>query len=253
MIKNNEQNKKKSQKKVINHYLDNQFYTGFTKEIRISLKKVREIGLKYWSLSGNVVSAKENRFVSFESSLERDYIYHLEFDNNVNRYSEQPIKIYYKIKERRTFYVPDFYVEYIEGAKKEIIEIKYEEDLKVNKSKYKAKFKVAEDFCLANNMCFKVITEKSIRTDRLWNIKFLLKYRHPNSEINYEYVSLIVSKVKENKEITPIKLINDSGLNKDIRGIVLYTLWYCIANNFISVDLDRKLCMNSKLKIGDIL
>lgn len=246
MIKNSHQNIKKSQKEVINYYLENQIYNVSTEEIRISLKKVREIGLKYWSLSDRVASVKENRFVSFESSLERDFIYHIEFDKNVYRYCEQPIRLYYSKKEIQTFYVPDFYVEYIEGRKKEIIEIKYEEDLKKNKNKYEEKFKVARDFCLENNMNFRVITEKEIKNERLWNIKFLLNYKNPNTEVDYNYVNLIESMFVEYKAITPKLLISrNKNLNEEQKAILIYTLWYCLANDLLTVNLDLKINMNT--------
>ena len=44
-------------------------------------KRVREIGLKYSSLSGQINSQKIKQPVQFESSLERDFIYLLEFDS----------------------------------------------------------------------------------------------------------------------------------------------------------------------------
>lgn len=91
-------------------------------------KRVREINFKYGSLSGNFVSKKnENRLIQFESSLERDYVYLLEFDPEVYCYLEQPLKIkYVSPQNKRKTYVPDFLVRYRDPLiKDELIEIKF--------------------------------------------------------------------------------------------------------------------------------
>lgn len=59
-------------------------------------KRAREISFKSSSLSGQISSKKLNKSVQFESSLEKDYIYLLEFDKSVGRYLEQPLIIHYK-------------------------------------------------------------------------------------------------------------------------------------------------------------
>ena len=59
------------------------------KKIRMSLKKQRNISMNQFSLTGHIKSLKRNELVDFESSLERDYIHILEFDENVRYYYEQ--------------------------------------------------------------------------------------------------------------------------------------------------------------------
>ena len=64
----------------------------------MSLKKQRNISMNQFSLTGHIKSLKRNELVDFESSLERDYIHILEFDENVRYYYEQPLKIEVIIK-----------------------------------------------------------------------------------------------------------------------------------------------------------
>ena len=57
-------------------------YVFSQKIMRISLKKKRNISANEFSLTGQIKSLKRNDLVDFESSLERDYIHILEFDEN---------------------------------------------------------------------------------------------------------------------------------------------------------------------------
>ena len=78
--------------------------------LQMNRKRVREINLKHFSLSGQITSLKNNSIVKFESSLERDYSILLEFDSNVKNYLEQPLVIEYSINNRKRRYTPDFFI-----------------------------------------------------------------------------------------------------------------------------------------------
>lgn len=249
MRNNTTEYKELLQKKVINSYLDDEFYSFFTEEAIISLKKVRRIGLKNFSLSGNIVSLKANDLISFESSLERDYINLLEFNSSVITYCEQPLKIFYTIGAKKSYYVPDFYVKFNDGRKDEIIEIKYKEDIAKNRKKYINKFKAAKLFCETNNMSFRVVDEAEIRTPFLTNCKFLLPYRRTRNTIDFTDVAILEERIKLAELATPNKIINDSFFSEDRKAELLYTLWYMIANSLVKVDLNKKITMNSQIMI----
>ncbi|MCG7501077.1 TnsA endonuclease N-terminal domain-containing protein [Tenacibaculum sp. Mcav3-52] len=249
MIKNTTKTREILHKKMINSYLDDEFYSFFTEEAIISLKKARRIGLKNFSLSGNIVSLKMNDLISFESSLERDYIHLLEFNSSVVTYSEQPLKIFFSVGTKKYYYVPDFYVKFNDGRKDEIIEVKYKDDLEKNKSKYQNKFKAAKLFCESNNMKFRVIDETQIRTTQLINCKFLLPYRRIKNGIDYLDVVILEERIKHFEFATPKNIINDSFFSEDRKAELLYTLWYMIANDMVSVNLDKKITMNSQIKV----
>ncbi|MGG8497152.1 TnsA endonuclease N-terminal domain-containing protein [Tenacibaculum sp. TC6] len=249
MIKNTIKISEFLQKKMINSYLDDEFYSFLTEEAIISLKKVREIGLKNFSLSGNISSLKTNDLVSFESSLERDYINLLEFDSAVSTYCEQPMKIYFTVNSKKSYYVPDFYVKYIDGRKDEIIEIKYRNDLEKHKRKYRNKFNAAKLFCEENNLNFKIIDETKIRTPFLDNCKFLIPYRRTNNIIDFLDITILEERIKAIKFATPKSIINDSFFPEDRKAELLYTLWYMVANGMVKIDLREKLTMYSQIKI----
>ncbi len=208
-------------------------YVFSQKKMRISLKKKRNISANEFSLTGQIKSLKRNDFVDFESSLERDYIHILEFDENVRYYYEQPLKIEFNDR----YYIPDFFVEYWDGSK-EVIEIKYNIDLIDNASKYVTKFKAAEEFCNSNNLTFRILTETDIRNNYLFNIKFLnaVQIRHTSNKSEYfNEFELLEQNMKKLKRTTPNKLLNSSTSCELKRAELIQYLWlmiiHCTSSN----------------------
>lgn len=245
MRKNPPKNKNLSQKQTINSYQKVKETNYYTEEVRISWKKIRKIGLKNFSLSGNVVSIKRNDAVSFESSLERDYIHTLEYDKNVSIYYEQPFKIRFLDENKKRTYTPDFYVKYNDDRFDEVVEIKYKIDLEKNKHKLKSKFQAAKIFCAENDLNFTVLNEEDIRTPYLNNIKFLLRYKNIKQSINFDYVDKIIVYVRNTEEPTPSKLLNLLAKSDYEKATLVPVLWFMLSNNLINADLSIKLTMNS--------
>jgi len=226
-------------------------------------KRVREINFKYSSLSGQISSNKLNRSIQFESSLERDFIYLLEFDTNVNYYLEQPMVISYKDKNNKSRkYTPDFIVSYHDRFRKnEVIEIKYEEELSKKDIDLQVKLEAARLFCISNDLVFRVFTEKYIREvnkNRLRNFKFLSRYRDCFDNIDFKRTGIVIDstdsllmmrKLKKEKEkkYSVIELINSIANNKNQKAQLIFLTWYLIANNFIKYDEDSWLDFDSKI------
>lgn len=222
-------------------------YLFSQKKMRISLKKKRNISANEFSLTGQIKSLKRNDLVDFESSLERDYIHILEFDENVRYYYEQPLKIEFDDR----YYVPDFFVEYWDGTK-EVIEIKYNIDLIENASKYITKFKAAEEFCNSNNLTFRILTENEIRNDYLFNIKFLnaVQIRHSSNESEYfNEFELLEQNMKKLNRTTPNKLLDSCTSCELKRSELIQYLWLMITYKKIKIDLSIKLNMESEIWI----
>lgn len=106
----------------------------------------------------------------WESPVERDYIYLLEFDLDVSFFKEQPVKIKYKYKNKPRKYTPDFYVE--RNSTRELIEVKPAS--KVNDPKNIIRFLAGAQYCKNKGYVFKVVTDEQIRKGNLLsNIKLL--------------------------------------------------------------------------------
>lgn len=217
------------------------------KKIRMSLKKQRNISMNQFSLTGHIKSLKRNELVDFESSLERDYIHILEFDENVRYYYEQPLKIEFNDR----YYVPDFYVEYWSGEK-EVVEIKYNIDLIENASKYVTKFQAADEFCSNNGLTFRILTESDIRNEYLFNIKFLNAVQIMRNGIESEYFNefeLLETNLRKLKRTTINNLLDLCTSCELKRAELIQYLWLMVIHRKIKVDLNKKLNMEAEIWI----
>jgi hypothetical protein len=127
--------------------------------------------------TGFFPSEKIGRPVAFESLLERDYIFLLEYDNCVLSYQEQPITINYSFNNKDYRYTPDFLVKRSTGT--QIIEIKPKSKLLklLSKEDGKRKLMAGHNYCFSNGYEYKIITEEDIRSGSLLkNIKFLFGF-----------------------------------------------------------------------------
>jgi hypothetical protein len=128
--------------------------------------------------TGFFPSQKNERPVAFESLLERDYIYILEFDSDVLSYEEQPLTIKYYFNNKMYKYTPDFLVR--RKNKNQLVEIKPHSKLQkiLDDDFMVKKYNAAAQFCKANGYSeFKIITDEEIRSGNiLENVKFLFSY-----------------------------------------------------------------------------
>lgn len=186
-------------------------------------KPVRKIGQTYRSVSGKRPSVKTGTLQAFESTLERDLITLLDFDNDVDRYQVQPVTIYYE----NSRYIPDVAVYFLEELKRKPIlyEVKYAAELLEKQDELAVRFNVATEYAANNGYEFKVITEKEIRTERLYNAKFLLRYltSAPNLLFGAEVISIL--KVKQHSTVQ--ELLNQTAESQ--RSQILYTIWLLLA------------------------
>lgn len=122
---------------------------------------------------GKFPSLKMGRTVRWESQIERDFLYLLEFDPDVLFFIEQPEEISYVYVSKIHRYYPDFYVE--RASAKELVEIKPAS--KVNDPDNKVKFLAGEEYCREKGYLFRVVTDEQIREGSLLgNIKLLYRY-----------------------------------------------------------------------------
>src|SRR5258708_7622835 len=71
---------------------------------------------------GKFSSVKTGRIAWYESLLERDYMYLLDFDPKVTYWHEQPLKFRYTLEGKTHWYTPDLEVH--RDSKNQIVEVK---------------------------------------------------------------------------------------------------------------------------------
>jgi len=150
----------------------------------MGVRKITNKGGK--KVIGKFPSLKMGRLIWWESQIERDYIYLLEFDPAVISYEEQPLRISYYLNGKERRYTPDFLVR--KAGKKLIIEVKQEEE--ALKEENQRLFNIVSAICTRDGYEFIVVTDKMIRVQpRLDNIKLLTRYqRTPVHDPHFQIV-----------------------------------------------------------------
>lgn len=190
---------------------------------------------------GKFPSLKNRATVWFESHLERDFIYLIEFDKNVIKYQEQPFKIKYYLDGKQHFYTPDFFVERRE--KKQVIEIKpqfkTEDEEFIDFSNQMKSFFAREDYE------FLVITDLTIRLQpRLSNIKLL--WRYSRLPITTKQQILIHELFGNSSSISFSEISSSLGQTNQPKELV-YAL---IFHGYLMTDLEQQLTEKSIISVG---
>lgn len=138
---------------------------------------VRRVTHHGGNIIGKFPSLKMGRMIGFESSLERDYVYMLDFDADILSFAEQPLTIEYPHDSKVLHYTPDFHVLYTD-RRNMLIECKPSHLVKSDDNQ--RKFRAAREWCAEHGWGFRIVTDTQLRTGyRLANIKSLTSYaRH---------------------------------------------------------------------------
>ncbi|RKR82072.1 TnsA endonuclease-like protein [Mucilaginibacter gracilis] len=206
-------------------------------------KAVRKIGPNNRSITGKQISRKSPDSQHFESSLERDYLLLLEYDEVVLRFTAQPVTITYYINEQRRRYTPDVAVYFHPSIHRKpwLVEIKYQADLIAHKAELEPKFAAARDYCRQCGYEFIIMTEAQIRTDKLHNIRFLSRYKGQKHEPTLRQA--ILTSLNNQAQLTARQLLSNAPT--DIAGQLLYALWQLVADKELLVDMNNKIIMDT--------
>lgn len=197
---------------------------------------------------GYFPSTKNCRNISFESLLEEDYIYLIEYEKSVLSYLEQPVAIEYYYNSRKYKYTPDFKVN--RNSKIQLIEIKPKNILLklLEKENEKRKFNAAYEYCKRMNFEFKIITDEDIRSGNvLKNIKYL--YFYANIKVP-SYIKLLINNVLINNSMnietldTNLKMLDNTYNNFKP---FIYSLIY---SHFLSININNPISHSSMISIN---
>lgn len=219
----------------------------------------RKIGYTYGSLSGYYPFRKE-KSIAFESSLERDLIILLEFNDSVCDVIEQPLTIEYRNRKGTIVsYTPDFLVYFNElnsllgkriKRKPLLIEVKPRDVLKKDFHLYKDRFKQAIKYANKNEMIFKVFDETRIRTQYFANVKFLERYKELVFDSYEREQILALLNIAGNLSIE--YLLEYFCKTREQRGIMLSHIWKLISNKIIECDLNHSLNLETQVWINKV-
>lgn len=137
----------------------------------MGIRRVRNSG---GNVIGTFPSLKMREQIPYESTIERDLLFFLEYDVSVVRYQAQPFAITGSSADGAAHtYIPDFQV--IRTDSKEIVECKPTAHL--NEAHARQQLALGQAWADANQHLFVVITDTDLRTGhRLANLKLLWRY-----------------------------------------------------------------------------
>lgn len=217
------------------------------------LPPARKIGLGRRALAGLQPTAKggSSQPARFESSLERDFYVLLEFNIDVLRWDPQPVRL--DLGSGLGTYVPDVLVSYAGAGptsrRHVLYEVKYREELKRCWPTLRPRYRRALRFARSHGWGFRLVTEREIRTDLLWNAKFLLPYAHDPADS--DDCQRLIEALSENEASTPTALLEVCSGDRMVQARLLTCLWYLVATRAVATDLSRRLSMSSPIWIDD--
>lgn len=186
-------------------------------------------------VTGAFSSRKNEAMDSFESLLEKDYLLLLDFDDEVESFEPQPVRI--PVPRVANGYVPDVLVTY-RSAPRRLVEVKPSSELQRNAKKYEPKFRAASTYADERGWVFEVVDERRIRTPRLANLKFLREYR--NVEPNPSDIAAVLRcKAWKNKNTSSSEvLLRALAKSTAERLHWLPVIWAMVVRGELATDLN---------------
>ncbi len=125
------------------------------------------------NIIGYFPSIKMGRMINFESLIERDFAYLLDYELNVERFYEQPTTIEYHHNGKRRRYTPDFHV--VCSGQDLLVECKARRF--VDDPDNQVKFEAARLWCGERGWLFGLVTDDLLAANwRVVNIKLLTRF-----------------------------------------------------------------------------
>lgn len=203
---------------------------------------VRKIPRNYRHVTGKY-AFPNGASVAFEGTLERDFLYLMDFDPDVVDVEEQPVKVPVPGgKGRGAYYIPDFLVQRREGLPW-LVEVKSTDDLEKNAEDYEAKFKAAKSYADDRGWTFEIVTDQEIRTPKLKNIRRLLSYR--NRKVDPGVCARLLRQAKDETHISLGDILSRAFPEPSDHLIVLPTLWHLVVTGRFDVDWGTDLDLSS--------
>lgn len=192
------------------------------------------------SFTGKFPSQKMNRMIHFESGLEKDFIYMLEFDPRVSSYEEQPVEFRSSESGKVKKYTPDFGA-WISGEYW-IYECKPTKFLTSKDNP--EKFAFGERECSARGWFYQVVTDDLIRKGhKLRNVKYLTSYSR--FEVSPVITGKIFSLLMNHKTLRVVDIIN--LLSSHPANTIQATVFHLAYRHLLVVSLEDAVISNQSI------
>lgn len=174
-----------------------------------------------------------------ESTLERDFVTLTSFLNPQALITSQPVTIAFTDDSQHRRYTPDFLVRHASHV--ELVEVKYECDLRENWQRLKGAFESAQRWAEENGAAFRVLTDAHIRGPLLENAKRLLPLRAAPLDTRMAMLALTAAHA--------LRYPTFAALLAQLpdRALALATLWRLIARGALRTDFAVPITLDTQL------
>jgi hypothetical protein len=215
---------------------------------------VRKIPKSYTNVTGLTATTKADEMTGYESPLEYYCQKLVTFNDNVKRYEEQPLKVYFRDAAGKLHsYTPDIFIEYREDIapakwwRPLLAEIKPRNKLRKHWEELKPKFRAAKRYAEEQGLDFTIITDAEIINPFLKSVVFLLEFRR--MPIDESQSSLLIEALEELGETDPKTLLQATSEDLTERAYIIPTLWRLVADRKIQADLAKPLTMRTRIRL----
>ena len=185
-------------------------------------------------ITGSFPSLKLGRMVAFESTLERDYLYLLDFEPSVTTFEEQPLTITYEHDGKVRRYTPDFLIR--EADREVLVECKPAAKLEHNDNPLK--FAAARIYCEERGWSFRVVTDMELRRGYLLeNIKRLTYYARATVPTDLAFA--VTHLCHESEGLTIIEIVDQ--LPQFGPEQVTVAVWHLVYHHHLRLSPNRPL------------
>jgi hypothetical protein len=181
-------------------------------------------------------SLKNKKTINVKTSLEKDFLYHLEFSSEVIAYEEYFHKVFYPENNKYLPFVFDFLIHYKE--KKELAIIR-----PINNCSLPSLRKIAEA-CVSKGYEFKIYEEPQIRTQKLINLKLLYKYSRLKVSVNHQ---IALHKCFSNCSALLLEDVQKYFVCHNLAPEIIYTLLF---QKILHTDLNEPLFSKSVIRVS---
>ena len=211
----------------------------------MSVRKVHSNGK---TIVGYINSDKNLQVIQFESYLEKQFLFHLQYDSEVISIGCQPVTIKYFKNGEECEYTPDFRVRYKNG-RQVFFEVKSRRNLEKNSRKYAASFRAGRQYAASLGSLFRVITDKEIKTQYKKSVDFLITFR--NSSANLDIQHKILSVIREKRITTFMEVMEAITADPKERRELIRPFWILLWSQVITANLFEPLTLQSKVWATD--
>lgn len=221
------------------------------------IQSVRKHITVYGSISGNY-AFRNQKTIWFESTLERDFIRRMEFNDSVLDIISQPVEIpYVTATGRASTYTPDMLVSFSSDGfyhpecvpKPMLVEIKPNKKLQEDWDTLRLKFKAGIAYAKQQGWLFHIYDENRIRDQYLDNVNYLKRFN--KGQFNDDILERLSKMLEQLGHCKICELAAYLWSSEQNVLIGIQHTWHLLAKKHFSCEMNQPLINQTLIWVND--